>query len=396
MRKDPQIDTLRACDTDIAAAEASRRESASRLVAHDKRRAPRLPYDDRPRLPLRLLGRKVAQVTYLVKPRNLSTTGFGFLYGSFLYPGSRCEVTLTTLEGLAIPVPGTIRRCVHLHGKVHEVGVAFDYAINLREFIQIDEPEPSDQEVAVQLTGRLLYLDANARQRELMRLMLGRLGVDVVMMDNAGEALQLIEASAFDMVITDGRLTDLPATDFVQAVRISGYEKPVVLLTADERDSTVAQAKEAGADAVLPRPFHAMQLNTLLGSYLRSAPSAPAPRSADAEPVVSTFWADREMRPLILSFLDGLSSQVRALRASMGDMRDTAAIEQLCLDIKGGSGSFGFPQISALAREVFESVSDGADAAAVKASVEALTRLCESACAACDGDATNDAAGDSR
>jgi hypothetical protein len=80
-------------------------------------------------------------VSYSVIPRNLSTRGFAFAHGRFLYVGSPCRVHLRTLDGQTLVAPGRIITCRHLHGVCHEIIVLFDGPIDLSRFVELDGTE---------------------------------------------------------------------------------------------------------------------------------------------------------------------------------------------------------------------------------------------------------------
>jgi hypothetical protein len=69
-----------------------------------------------------------ARSSFLVRPRDISRTGFGFIHGAFLHPTSRVELTLVTPQKRLIRRCGRVSRCRYVRGKVHEVGIVFDQA----------------------------------------------------------------------------------------------------------------------------------------------------------------------------------------------------------------------------------------------------------------------------
>lgn len=68
--------------------------------------------------------------THTVPPVDLSPGGMAFLHCSFLYPGSAIAATLRTRDGEQMSVTGKVVRCEHVSGRVHEVGVKLDQAID--------------------------------------------------------------------------------------------------------------------------------------------------------------------------------------------------------------------------------------------------------------------------
>ena len=71
---------------------------------------------------------------FAVQPRDLSSSGMGFLHGGFIHPGSTCSVELSDKEDKPILARGTVARCRMIKGRVHEVGIAFDERVELEMF----------------------------------------------------------------------------------------------------------------------------------------------------------------------------------------------------------------------------------------------------------------------
>jgi hypothetical protein len=69
--------------------------------------------------------------------RNISAGGISLLHGSFVHPGSRCEITLPLLDGQKQEVRGTVRWCRLLAGMVHELGVQFEQEWDMELFINV-------------------------------------------------------------------------------------------------------------------------------------------------------------------------------------------------------------------------------------------------------------------
>jgi hypothetical protein len=72
---------------------------------------------------------------FIVAPIDLSDTGIGFLHGSFLYPGTRCAVSLKAEDGTLLTAAGKIVRCRMITGHVHDVGVRFETPQHISAFV---------------------------------------------------------------------------------------------------------------------------------------------------------------------------------------------------------------------------------------------------------------------
>lgn len=82
--------------------------------------------------------------THVVAGRNLSSMGLSFLHGGFLHIGTRCTVRLISLADETILTPGRVSRCRSVLGRVHEVGLKFDKAIEVAKFVATEPAAPRD------------------------------------------------------------------------------------------------------------------------------------------------------------------------------------------------------------------------------------------------------------
>jgi DNA-binding response OmpR family regulator len=128
----------------------------------------------------------------------------------------------------------------------------------------------------------ILVVDDEARLRDLVRRYLEHDGHHVVTAAGGAEALAVTEHAAFDLVVLDLRLPDVPGEEVARELRRRGDDVPILMLTAkiDERDRI--GGLEAGADDYVTKPFSPRELVLRVGAILRrgrSAVPADAPAS---------------------------------------------------------------------------------------------------------------------
>lgn len=81
--------------------------------------------------------------SFMVVPRNLSTSGMAVLHGSFVCPGKNCQIKLRNRAGKLATLNGMVVRCVLVSGRVHDLGIHFAKPISVGDFIVLKE-QPSD------------------------------------------------------------------------------------------------------------------------------------------------------------------------------------------------------------------------------------------------------------
>lgn len=66
-----------------------------------------------------------------VTARDISASGIGFYHVAYVHPDTRVQLVMKGAGTDALSAAGTVVRCQHVNGRVHEVGVLFDDRIEL-------------------------------------------------------------------------------------------------------------------------------------------------------------------------------------------------------------------------------------------------------------------------
>jgi len=107
---------------------------------------------------------------------------------------------------------------------------------------------------------RILVVDDEPAQRELVGGFLRKQGFDVVEAAGGGEAVARFKREPFDLVLTDQRMPDLSGLDVLEAVRSASPETAVVIMTAYGTIETAVSAIKAGAADYLTKPLNLDEL----------------------------------------------------------------------------------------------------------------------------------------
>jgi len=102
--------------------------------------------------------------------------------------------------------------------------------------------------------------------------LLKKLGHEVTVADNGGEALAALEHSSFDLVLMDMQMPVMDGIEATQAIRAreadSQQHLPIVALTANAVASDRERCLAAGMDDYLAKPFSLPQLMEVLERWL--------------------------------------------------------------------------------------------------------------------------------
>ncbi len=110
-----------------------------------------------------------------------------------------------------------------------------------------------------------------------------RWGVELATDGEAGE--RLAASGAYDLVILDMRLPGKSGLDVLTALRARGFERPVLVLTAQDAVDAKVTALRAGADDYVTKPFAFEELLARVEALARRprALASPVLRVADLE-----------------------------------------------------------------------------------------------------------------
>jgi len=377
---DQVLDSLRLSDKEHAdiVSRMNRNEALRGVGEEDGRGEQRMPYSPAGGLRMKLLSEMGTPKSYLVRPRNISPHGMSVLHGVFIYNGSACQLHLTTTDNESVYVMGKVVFCQHIQGKIHEVGIRFDKPIDVSMFVDLGgtSSESESEETGDKLHGTVLYVEDSVIDRELLNYRLKELGVWMLAAENGDDAVkQLKNNPQLDLVIMDIWLPGETGFEILQRMRENGYTGPIVMVSADDTEENRNMAQEVGCPEFLEKPFKVPQLMAMLSKYLGSGEG----EAADGDVLLSDFWSDTSMRPLIIKFLNQLDDGVNQLVEAI-DNSNLALAQQVCQSIKGSAGNYGFDSISNVAGQLRAAITDSGADDSLDAVLDELGELRSRAC----------------
>ena len=112
------------------------------------------------------------------------------------------------------------------------------------------------------------------------------------------DALYLGQSEAYDVVILDLGLPEMPGLEVLRQWRDEGIDFPVLILTARDTWREKVSGLKAGADDYLTKPFHAEELIARLDALVRRSHG-----QANPELQARTFRLDEDLQQI--RFPDG-------------------------------------------------------------------------------------------
>jgi two-component system NtrC family response regulator len=108
---------------------------------------------------------------------------------------------------------------------------------------------------------RILVVDDEAAQRELVSGYLRKQGYEVLAAAGGEQALNLFRQEPVELILTDQRMPDLSGLDLLKAARSINPETNVIVMTAYGNIEAAVEAMKAGAADYLAKPLHLDELS---------------------------------------------------------------------------------------------------------------------------------------
>ncbi|MEE3624698.1 ATP-binding protein [Nitrospirillum sp. BR 11752] len=218
--------------------------------------------------------------------------------------------------------------------------------------------------------GRILLVEDDAVNQHVALLLLRRAGYTVQLAEDGQQALDILAAGTFDLVLMDMQmpvLNGLEATRRLRAMEAgTGRHVPVIALTAHSLSDRIDDHLAAGMDDHLVKPFDHDQLLDRVAFWLGRArgdgmevkAGEPPPKDAQGDapifdPAVlgrlSALVPPDHFRTVIQEMVTNGLARVDRI-ATQADAGDVAALKREAHNLISTAGSAGLGRLQALAR----------------------------------------------
>lgn len=241
------------------------------------------------------------------------------------------------------------------------------------------EPEAEDtsgtrlrgQIVKLKRQLRLLIVDDNPTNRLVAAKMLDEFNIRVSMAADGAEAVALATETHFDVILMDMQMPEMDGLAASRILRARGSTVPIIAFTANAYDDDRKACREAGMDDFVAKPVRKPQLVNVIERAISRSSAAPSGDIPEADRTGSDAGDNGDEcgvvldRVVFLDLADALGPEgmreaidcfVRETEARLGALRklrrstDRDGIKREAHTIKGSASTFGFRQLSGLAK----------------------------------------------
>jgi two-component system response regulator PilR (NtrC family) len=116
--------------------------------------------------------------------------------------------------------------------------------------------------------ARILVVDDERSMRELLAIVLGREGYEVVIAENGRQALAELERRPVDLLISDIHMPDMTGLDVLRTAKSANADLAGIMVTAFASTDTAIEALRMGAYDYIHKPFNVDELKIVVRSAL--------------------------------------------------------------------------------------------------------------------------------
>ena len=121
---------------------------------------------------------------------------------------------------------------------------------------------------------KILIAEDDSELRQLFQHVLTKNGYAVTGVSNGEKALSAVEASYFDLIISDIMMPKMDGYELVRALREAGMTTPVMMITAKDAFDDMRLGFLSGSDDYMVKPVNVNEMVLRVGALLRRAQMA--------------------------------------------------------------------------------------------------------------------------
>jgi PAS domain S-box-containing protein len=215
---------------------------------------------------------------------------------------------------------------------------------------------------------RVLVVDDGAENRELVRLVLEEVGLEVVEAEHGAAAVQAVASQAPDLILMDIHMPVMDGPTATRQLRSGGFRNPIWALTANAMKGYERELADHGFDGYLTKPLDIDGLLARLAAVLQGRRAdLPQPAAVDLPtepvvelptgPIVSRLAGHPRLAKVARSFCDQLPGKLDAMEAALA-AGDFDTLKSLAHWLKGSGGSVGYDDLFEPARDLEKAAID--------------------------------------
>lgn len=119
------------------------------------------------------------------------------------------------------------------------------------------------------MSDKILIADDDPAIRKLLEKVMHSNDLETVTASSGAEALSLIDAQPFDLILLDVMLGDMEGFEVIKTIRGKGIDTPVMIVSGRNEDYDSLYGLSLGADDYITKPFRPLVLGAKVKALIR-------------------------------------------------------------------------------------------------------------------------------
>ncbi|WP_127020424.1 ATP-binding protein [Rheinheimera mangrovi] len=259
--------------------------------------------------------------------RNFGGSGLGLCISKKLMEQMQGDIQVDSVKGIGSCFE-IVMNCEHQH-----ISLVNSYQRSVQEVLTVEVPTDYHQ-------LKLLVAEDNPDNQLLIQVLLQKLGIQAVIVENGHKAVERVLLESFDLVLMDMQMPEMGGEEATALIRHAGMDLPIVALTANVMSEDQSRYLKAGCQAVLSKPIVQKDFLAVIQKFCQTS------KTLD-EQLAAQLASD----PVILQLKQDFRQGLPALLDDFQLWLATANWHRLQYEahsVKGSAGSMGYPELTEL------------------------------------------------
>lgn len=275
--------------------------------------------------------------------RNFGGSGLGLCISKKLMQQMQGDIQVDSVKGIGSCFE-IVMNCEHQH-----ISLVDSYKRSVVESPLVETPADYQK-------LKLLVAEDNADNQLLIQVLLQKLGIQAVIVENGHKAVERVLLEHFDLVLMDMQMPEMGGEEATALIRHAGMELPIVALTANVMSDDQSRYLKAGCQAVLSKPIVQKDFLAVIRKFCKTAPALE-------EQLTMQLANDPVIRQLKKQFTESLPAMLADFEVWLA-AENWEKLQYEAHSVKGSAGSMGYPQLTELMSKL-EVLAKNADNAAI-------------------------------
>jgi CheY-like chemotaxis protein/anti-sigma regulatory factor (Ser/Thr protein kinase) len=129
------------------------------------------------------------------------------------------------------------------------------------------------------LSGRVLVAEDAKANQALIRILLQKMGFDVIMVEDGQQAVDRVSKETFDVILMDMQMPVMNGYDATRRIKAMGVPTPIIAVTAHAMKGDEQKCFDVGCDGYVAKPIDRKKIEEIIREHLNkkavSEPQSP-------------------------------------------------------------------------------------------------------------------------